>query len=378
MDRRDSLDPCTCNPGARLKKDIAGVSRYETIRVVDERMYYPRVALMVLNFNGLPFLKDCLESITQSTYPNLEICVIDSGSTDDSCKFVSSNYPKVKVMRFKQNVGFVHAYNTTVKTVEADYIVLLNNDTIADADLIEELVETAESNAHVGSVGCRIVQLEGPRRYGPVFFTGNGLYIGPLFFGSAVAKHAVYLTYETATECIANSAAAVLYRKSLIDLIGLFDPDFWTDWEDHDLGFRICVAGYRNLYTPRTKVLHRGGATLGPVDSRCRVIRITRNMLFTYVKNYEARNIVLRFFPLLFGIFPYRELMVILENEFSLLLGRDPGRRRKLRATYMTFASSYVQFMLGLRRAMEKRQVVQRLRRVSDEDIIRRTSKRIL
>jgi len=341
-------------------------------------MAQPRVALMILNFNGLLFLKDCLESVTESAYPNLEIYVIDSGSTDDSCNFVSSNYPKVKLIQFKQNVGFVQAYNTAVKTVEADYVVLLNNDTIVDANFIEELVQTAESDGHIGSVGCRIIQLEGPRRYGPVFFTGNGLFIGPLFFGSTLSKDAVYSTYQKATECLANSGAAVLYRKSLIDAIGLFDSDFWTDWEDHDLGFRICVAGYRNLYTPRTKVLHKGGATLGSVDSRRRVIRITRNMLFTYVKNYEARNILLRLFPLLFVIFPYRELTVILENEFSLLLSRDPARRRKLRATYITFAASYWQFMLGLRRAMEKRQVVQSLRRASDEDIIRRTSKHLI
>lgn len=341
-------------------------------------MHYPRVALMILNFNGLPFLKDCLESVTRSAYPNLEIYVIDNGSADDSCKFVSSNYPRVKVIRFEKNVGFAVAYNTAVKAVETDYVVLLNNDTIVDVDFIEELVETAESDGHVGSVGCRIVQLEGSRRYGPVFFTGNGLFIGPLFFGSAIDKDVVYSIYETATECIANSAAAVLYRKSLIGVIGLFDSDFWSDWEDHDLGFRICMAGYRNLYTPRTKVLHKGGASYGVVDSRRRVVRTTRNMLFTYVKNYEARNIVLRLFPLLFGILPYRELVVILENEFSLLLGRDPVTRRKLRATYMASAASYWQFILGIRRVMEKRQVVQWLRRASDEDIIRRTSKRLI
>jgi hypothetical protein len=333
---------------------------------------------MILNFNGLPFLKDCLESVTGSTYPNLEIYLIDNGSADDSCKFVSSNYPRVKLIQFKQNFGFAKAYNAAVNTVEADYVVLLNNDTIVDSNFIDYLVEIAESDGHIGSVGCRIIQLEGSRRYGPVFFTGNGLFIGPLFFGSTIGKDAVYSIYETATECVASSAAAVLYRKSLIDAIGLFDADFCADWEDHDLGFRICVAGYHNLYTPRAKVLHKGAASYGVVDSRRRVVRTTRNMLFTYVKNYEARNIVLRLFPLLFCIFPYRELVVILENEFSLLLGRDPTRRRKLRATYMASAAAYWQFILGLRHAMEKRQIVQSLREASDEDIIRRTSKHLI
>jgi len=341
-------------------------------------MRYPRVALMVLTFNGLPYLKDCLESVNKSRYPNLEIYVIDDGSTDDSRKFVTANYPHVKLIRFDKNLGFARAYNTAVKAVETDYVLLLNDDTTVEANFVQVLVETAESDEKVGSVGCRVVQSDDSRRYGPVFFTGNGVFIGPLFFGSTIGKDAVYSIYETATECVANSAAAVLYRKSLIDAIGLFDSDFWSDWEDHDLGFRICLAGYRNLYTPRTKVWHKGAACFGSVDSRERVIRITRNMLFTYVKNYEARNIVLRFLPLLFGIFPYRELAVILENEFGLLLGRDTDRRRKLRATYLASTASYWGFILGLRRTMERRQVVQRFRRTSDAHIIQRTSKRLI
>jgi GT2 family glycosyltransferase len=341
-------------------------------------MHYPRVALMVLNFNGLYYLKDCLDSVKQSQYPNLEIYVIDNASTDDSCRFVSSNYPEIKLVKFEKNLGFAEAYDTAVKAIAADYVVLLNNDTQVEANFVQELVETAESSGDVGSVGCRIVQLEGPRRYGPVFFTGNGLFIGPLFWGSTIGKDAVYSVYEKAAECVANSAAAVLYRKSLIDQIGLFDPDFWSDWEDHDLGFRICLAGYRNLYTPRTTVLHKGAAGFGSVDSRERVVRITRNMLFTYVKNYEARNIVLRFLPLLFGIFPYRDLAVILENEFGLLLGRDSARRRKLRSTYLASAASYWKFVIELKHVMQKRQIVQHLRQTSDANIIQHTSKPLI
>jgi len=341
-------------------------------------MRCPSVALLILNFNGLPFLKNCLSSVTKTTYPNLTVYVIDNGSADSSCKFVSSNFPTVKLVRLKRNVGFAQAYNQVVRDVSADYIVLLNNDTVVDSNFVTGLIETAESSAEIGSVGCKVVQAEGARRYGPVFFTGNGLFIGPLFFGSAIGKNAVYSVYESTTECIANCAAAVLYRNSLVKAIGLFDKDFWSDWEDHDIGFRICLAGYRNQYTPRTKVLHVGAGSFGSVDSRGRIIRMTRNMLFTYVKNFESRNIVLRLFPLMFGILPYRELAVILENEFGLLLRRDVARRAKLRVTYLASIPAYMQFLLGLRCTMKKRQVTQALRKVADADIIRRTSKHLI
>ena len=338
----------------------------------------PRVALMILNFNGLRWLNDCLSSVTKVTYPNLEVYLIDNGSTDDSCAFVRSKYPAVRLISFAQNLGFAEAYNRAVRGVEAKYVVLLNSDTIMDSDLVSELVAEAESDPTIGSVGCKIVQPSASRRYGPVFFTGNGLFIGPLFFGSTIGKDAVYAVYETRTECIANCGAAVLYRKSLVDAIGLFDADFWSDWEDHDLGFRIRITGYRNLYSPRRKVLHLGAASYGSVDSRNRVARMTRNMLFTYVKNYEARNIILRFFPMIFAILPYREIAVILENEFGLLLRRDGLRRRKLRATYGASVTAYLQFLQGLSDVMKKRQVVQSFRKVSDGDVIKHTLKALI
>jgi len=333
---------------------------------------------MILTYNGLANLKACLDSANLSTYPNLDVYVIDDGGSDGSSKFVTSNYPHAKLIRLDSNVGFATAYDTAVKVVKADYVVLLNDDTQVAKGFVQELVEKAESNENVGSVGCKVVALEESRRYGPVFFTGNGLFIGPLFFGSTIGKRALYSIYETDTECVASSAAAVLYRKPLIDLIGLFDSDYWADWEDHDLGFRICLAGYRNLYTPRTRALHKGAATYGSVDSRERVIRTIRNMLFTYVKNYEARNIVVRFFPLLFGIIPYRELIVILENEVALLCGSDSDRRKEIRRTYMSFPEAYWRFIVGLRRTLEKRQIVQSHRRTADADIIQRTSKHLI
>jgi len=240
------------------------------------------------------------------------------------------------------------------------------------------LVNEAESDPTVGSVGCKIIQPNTPRRYGPVFFVGNGLFIGPLFFGSAIGKDLVYSVYERRAECIANSAAAVLYRKSLVDEIGLFDADFWSDWEDHDLGFRIRITGHRNIYSPRRRVLHVGAATYGSVDSRRRVARTTRNMLFTYVKNYEARNIILRLFPMIFVILPYREIAAVFENEFALLLRRDALRRIKLRATYGASVIAYLEFLKSLSRMMNKRQTIQSFRKVSDSDVIKHTSRALI
>jgi len=339
---------------------------------------YPPVALMILNFNGLEYLEGCLSSVTKSTYQNLSIYLIDNGSSDGSCAFVKSHYPNTRIVAFNENLGFAEAYNRAVRSVRAKYVVLLNNDTVVNPDVISKLVEIAESDPSVGSVGCKIVQPDDTRRYGPVFFTGHGLFIGPLFFGSSIGKETVYSIYNTPTQCIANCAAAVLYRRSLVDSIGLFDSAFWTDWEDHDLGFRICIAGYRNLYTPYAKVLHAGAAHFGSVDSRSRVERITRNMLSTYVKNYEPRNILLRFLPLIFGILPYRELAVILENEMGLLFHRDVPRRRKLRATYFASALGCLQFLHRLNRLMETRKHVQSLRKVPDSTVIRNTSKRLV
>jgi GT2 family glycosyltransferase len=166
--------------------------------------------------------------------------------------------------------------------------------------------------------------------------------------------------------CITNCAAAVLYNRHALEVAGAFDSEFWSDWEDHDLGFRLCVAGYRNVYTTKTHVLHVGGGSFGPRLSKDRHVRIMTNMLMTYFKNYETRNLLTRLF-LFWVILSIRHLLSIIVNELQGLGIKSPsGSTLVSREAYLSLPEAYIEFIGSLPIAMRKRLKVQAQRNVPD------------
>ena len=245
----------------------------------------PRVTVIVLNYNGKTYVEPCLNSLFRNNYLNFEVLFIDNDSPDKSAEIAARLFhyePRFKLIRNKKNLGFSAGNNLGFKVASAKYVIVLNNDTQVEEKFIEIMVRTAEMDEKIGSVGCKIVQLDGRILYGPQYM--NYGFIIHAFHKS---------TYEKSTTVLANCGCATLFRKSLVDRIGGFDPYLWTDWEDHDLGYRINSAGYKCTYTPETTVLHLGGGNYLGV-SRERQIRIIRNKLFVYVKNYQAINLVFR------------------------------------------------------------------------------------
>src|SRR5450756_2587238 len=105
----------------------------------------PLVFVIVVNYNGIKYLKPCLSSLEQQTYPNYKIIVFDNASTDNSAEFIRQNFPKIKLIQAKRNLGFAEGNNLAIKFAldqEAEYVFLVNNDTDAEKDLIEKLIST--------------------------------------------------------------------------------------------------------------------------------------------------------------------------------------------------------------------------------------------
>jgi GT2 family glycosyltransferase len=252
----------------------------------------PRVAIVVLNYNGKPYVKRCLDSLFNNTYPNFEVIFVDNDSPDKSADLAQSLFgsePRFTMIRNSENLGFSIGNNVGFERANAKYVVSLNNDTEVQKNFIETLVGIAESDDSIGSVGCKIVQLDGRVLYGPRFMN----------YGFIV-RASDTRTYNRFSVNLANCGCATLFRKSILDEVSGFDPVFWTDWEDHDLGYRINIAGFKCVYSPSTTVLHLGGGNyLGLSDER--ETRIIRNKLFTFVKNYQTKTLFPRF-PLLLAM----------------------------------------------------------------------------
>jgi hypothetical protein len=201
----------------------------------------------------------------------------------------------------------------------------------------------AESDDTIASVGCKIVQADGSIRYGPIYMAYG-------FIVHALQKQ----TYDRFTVSLANCGCAALYRKSVINKIGGFDALFWADWEDHDLGYRINLAGFKSVYTPKTTVLHLGGGlTLGL--SKERKVRIFRNRLLIYLKNYETKNLFSRF-PLIFFIAILKEIFLIIKKKEKFPLTKG-----------------LIEFFKAVKPMLIERRIIQGIRVIPDEQIFKNT-----
>ena len=252
----------------------------------------PRVTVVIPNWNGERFLFSCLGSLREQSFRDFETVVVDNGSTDGSLDFIIRNFPEVRVMPLGENRGFSAAVNAGIRASDAEYVALLNNDTETDPRWLEALVRSADAHPEAGFFASKMVDfndrrvLDGAgdvlRRSGLPYRLGHGepdrgQFDKPIFvFGAC--------------------AGAALYRRNMLDDIGLFDEDFFANCEDGDLSFRAQLAGYRCLYAPGSVIYHMGSATFGK-RSPTSVRLGTRNSLCLLVKNLPT--------PLVPGYLPF-------------------------------------------------------------------------
>lgn len=329
----------------------------------------PLVSVVVLNWNGKSFLRDCLSSLISQTYAKYEIVFVDNGSTDGSVEHVQQNFPSVKIIKNQENLGFSAGNNVGFRNSKGKYLIALNNDTKVQSNFLEQLVKTAEEDEKIGSVGCKIIDFDGKISYGPVFVNK---------FGLIVRAHKPE-TYNKFCLNLANCACCCLYRRSVIEKIGGFDEYFWSDWEDHDLGLRIDLYGFKNVYTPNTTVLHASGGTVKHSQTgAARRVRIIRNTMFTYVKNYEARDLIL---PLIFfaSLSTVNHFVLAYVNEIRIMKCFLKGNSGALnifitgRKSYSSLFQAYFEFLKDIRRVLKERKKIQKMRRTSDKHIFSAT-----
>lgn len=252
----------------------------------------PRVTVVIPNWNGERFLPPCLGSLREQSFRDFETVLVDNGSTDGSVPFVSRNFPEVRVLSLGENKGFSVAVNAGIRASHAEYVALLNNDTETDPGWLEALVRAAEAHPEAGSFASKLVDfkdrsmLDGAgdalRRSGLPYRLGHG--------------EPDRGQYDEAAFVFGACAGAALYRRSMLDDIGLFDEDFFAYCEDGDLSFRAQLTGYRCLYVPEAVVYHLGSASAGGKRSPTAVRLGTRNGLWLLVKNLPA-PLVPRFLP---------------------------------------------------------------------------------
>ncbi|CAN5529633.1 glycosyltransferase family 2 protein [soil metagenome] len=241
----------------------------------------PRVTVVIPNWNGKRFLKLCLGSLRDQSFRGFETLLVDSGSKDGSLGFVAENFPEVKTISLEENRGFTGAVNAGIRASGNEFVALLNNDTEQDSGWLEALVRAAEDHPESGVFASKLVDFH-DRRF--LDGAGDALRLSGLPYRLGHGEKDLG-QFEAPGYVFGACAAAALYRRDMLEEIGLFDEDFVSYCEDGDLSFRAQIAGYRCLYVPDAVVYHMGGASTGGKRSATATRLGTRNSLSLLVKN---------------------------------------------------------------------------------------------
>lgn len=244
----------------------------------------PKTSVLIVNWNGLRHLAECLDSLAAQTMADFETVLVDNGSTDGSVALVRARYPWVRLVELPTNTGFAGGNNAGLPHCRGAYVVTLNNDTVVDPDWLAELVRVADAHPRAGMVGCRICRYDDPQRLDSlgvkVCSDGNSR---QAFRGARFAD----LQVPAVMPILLPSACAALYRRAMLDEIGCFDADFFAYCEDTDLGLRGRLAGWEALLASNAVIRHKYSQTGGAL-SPFKLRLVERNHFWVAVKNFPV------------------------------------------------------------------------------------------
>jgi GT2 family glycosyltransferase len=276
----------------------------------------PHVTIVILNWNGRHLLPACLSALDAQTFRDFEVIVVDNGSQDGSPEWLTAQHPAVCLIQNSTNLGFATANNQGIRTSRAPLVMLLNNDAYLAPDCLQVLVEAAERVAWAGMFACKILQHDTPERLDSagieVDRAGMAWNRG---WGDLAANH------TQVREVFGPSAAAALYRRTMLDQIGLLDDDFFIYYEDVDLAWRAQWAGWRCLCVPEAVVEHVHSATTqrgSPFKRRL----LSRNKWWAIAKNYPFSQLWLYVPVMLLIDLAALVVSLIEERNMSALQGR--------------------------------------------------------
>ena len=315
---------------------------------------YPLVSIVMANWNGGSVYENCLLSLNKLNYPNWELIVVDNGSSDGTTEISLDrryNIKKSKLIKNKTNLGFAPANNQGYRISKGKYILLLNNDTLVDADFVSVLVNKMEEDTTIGVIQPKI-QIMDDQRYldnAGSFFTK----IGFLEHWGFMQKDRSEFNKER--DVFTTKGACMLIRREVIKKTGLFDDDFMSYFEESDFCWRSWLLGYRAVYYPQTSIRHKVGFTIKRLDVGNLNFHYYKNRISSMIKNLNLINLIY-ILPVHIAISIGIALAFMFRGQFksSMLI---------LKAIWWNIQN--------LRRTIKKRRLVQKSRKVRDSFILK-------
>ncbi len=310
----------------------------------------PKVLIVILVYNGAQYLRDCLSSLAQITYlkDSFEILVIDNASTDESVAYLKSDWAEIKLLVNEKNIGFAAGNNLGLQYAidnNFDYVYLLNQDTVAQPDFLEGVIELAESDQKIGAVQSKLLLYQDQ---GKINSIGNEIH----YLGFAFAGGYQLSDQEMAVKEITYpSGASTLFKVAALKAVGLFNEEFFMYHEDTDLGWRLWLGGWKIMLAPDSMVYHKYEFS----RSIKKYYYMERNRYLVLLQNYKIATLLL--------ILPAACLMDVGMFFYSFIAG---WWREEFKVYGYFFKP------LSWDKIVKTRQAVQKKRKIKDKEIIKR------
>lgn len=255
----------------------------------------PLISVIILSYNVAEDVIDCVRSIKKQTYKPIEIIVVDNGSDERTVRLLKQKLTGVKFIFNDENLGRTGGYNVGIHKAKGKSILLLDQDTVADRKMIEELQQGLISHPDAGAVGPLIVFHDKPQR---VWSTGTwvGMTTGRTHFINYHAK----VTDKSVKKIqeVQQYPTAILIRKDVLKAINGFDEDIFMVYCDSNLCLKILQKGYKILYIPTAKVLHKEPFKVSGVNqlgagSKVRAFLIGRNRIIFMQRYAKLLNFII-------------------------------------------------------------------------------------
>ncbi len=331
-------------------------------------------AVIIVNWNGKKYLKDCFDSLERQTYKDFKIVFVDNGSEDGSVDFIKNRYlgskfPSIEIIQLEKNTGFCFGYNMGIKKALEDkninYVIILNNDTKLDEKYIEEIINCAKNHPEAGSIQPKVLNFFEPDKIdcAGILLSIDGVAVnrgyGEKDQGQLESEEEIFG---------ANGTASLLFREALekiqIKEGEYFDNDYFAYYEDVDLAWRMRLAGFKSFFCPRAKLFHIHSATANKIFGS-KAYYLNRNRFFTLIKNYPLCRLIV----ILLFFTPIRYLFLL----FRIIMkkGRKSaeffGQSKKIAAKEILRGGKDV--ISNISNLTKKRRLIQENKRVNGQEI---------
>lgn len=267
------------------------------------------VSIIIVNWNAGKYLKDCIFSLENQTYENFEIIMVDNASSDGSVEFVEKNFPKIRIIKNKSNVGFAEGNNIGIRNSTGDVIALFNPDAKAERNWLSTLVSVLQSSDKIAAVSGKMYYMGDQYGKDAVFCTWPKI---DQYSAMAYTFH----DHEPSSKVDSLTGGAMIVKKNVINKIGLLDRDYFIYFEETDWCARMIRAGYDLIYTPDAIVWHHVSATISESDKK--IYFMERSRIRFALKNFDAAYL------------PIFILNILAET--TLIFIRDVKNKRLLRS----------------------------------------------